>query len=69
LGRILSRRRFPATFKKNLPVLMTGDILLWAPHLFPLRTRDVPDRKETGRLSITYQDAKGDIWKRSSVSP
>ncbi len=69
LGRILSRRRFPATFKKNLPVLMTGDILLWAPHLFPLRTRDVPGRNETGRLSITYQDAKGDIWKRSLVSP
>ncbi|MCL4461810.1 MAG: tRNA lysidine(34) synthetase TilS [Nitrospirae bacterium] len=66
LGRILSRRRFPGSFKKSLPFLIAGDSLLWAPHLFPLRFPDVPDRNETGRLSVTYQDAKGDIWKRSS---
>ncbi len=69
LGRILSRRRFPSSVKKNLPVLMTGDTLLWAPHLFPLRTPDIPVRNETGRLSVTYQDPKGDLWKRYSASP
>jgi|UniRef100_A0A2I2MI21 tRNA(Ile)-lysidine synthase len=69
LGRLLSRRRFPSSFKKNLPVLMAGESLLWAPHLFPLQTPDGPLRNETGRLSVTYQDAKGDIWKRSSANP
>ncbi len=69
LGRLLSRRRFPSSFKKNLPVLMAGESLLWAPHIFPLRTPDESVRNETGRLSVTYQDAKGDVWKRSSASP
>lgn len=48
---------------------MAGESLLWAPHIFPLRTPDESVRNETGRLSVTYQDAKGDVWKRSSASP
>ncbi len=69
LSHILSRRHFPGSFRAVLPVLMIGEDPVWAPGILPLKNPDFPVRENFTGLSITFHDAKGDLWKRSSGNP
>ncbi|MHB8421557.1 MAG: tRNA lysidine(34) synthetase TilS [Leptospirales bacterium] len=70
LSRIISKKRFPQSIRRRLPVLIHKNRVLWVPYAVPLNSGWTQESEQTNEgLSIIFEERRGTPWKRSSGNP
>ncbi|MHB1285918.1 MAG: tRNA lysidine(34) synthetase TilS [Leptospirales bacterium] len=70
ISRIISKKRFPPSIRRNLPILSQETLVLWIPYALPFQYGKGPESAQLNEgLSIIFEERRGNPWKRFLGNP